>query len=182
MRLAAEPEELLQLEDHACLKVYLGDESGFCLTPSVPYGWQPSGTYTGILAQKSPRRPVFGLLCRDNTFEGYDTLGPMNAEVVAACLDDFATKTTQKTVMVLDNASFHRAALITDKIEAWQEKALYIWFLPAYSPHLNLIETLWRKVKYEWLKPHHFVHWQALNDALDEIFNNIGNKYKIAFT
>ena len=106
----------------------------------------------------------------------------MNAELLAACLDDFATKITQKTVVVLDNASFHHATLIADKIEEWKEKDLYIWFLPKYSPHLNRIETLWRKIKYEWLKPHHFADWQSLNDALDHIFNNIGSKYKIHFT
>lgn len=50
----------------------------------------------------------------------------MNAELLAACLDDFATKIIQKTVVVLDNASFHQAALIADKIEEWKEKDLYI--------------------------------------------------------
>lgn len=181
-RLAAELEALLKLEDQAYLQVYFGDESGFCLTPSVPYGWQPVGHYTAIVPQKSPRRNVFGLLSRNNTFEGYDTLGTMTATLLAACLDDFATKITQKTVVVLDNAAVHRADFMVAKIEEWQEKDLYIWFLPAYSPHLNLIETLWRKIKYEWLKPPHFASWQSFNDALDEIFTNIGFKYKINFT
>ncbi|WP_368860940.1 transposase, partial [Desulforhabdus sp. TSK] len=31
------------------------------------------------------------------------------------------------------------------------KKNLYIKFLPTYSPELNLIEILWRKIKYEWL-------------------------------
>ncbi len=125
---------------------------------------------------------MFGLLARDNTFEGYDTLGAMNAELLAAFVDDFATKITCKTIIVLDNAPFHRADYLRSKIKEWEEQDLYIWFLPAYSPHLNLIETLWRKVKYEWLKPHHFIDWQSLNDALDEIFVNIGAKYTINFS
>lgn len=181
-RLAAELAELLQLEAQGYLQVYFGDESGFCLDPCVPYGWQARGHYTGVLAQKSGRRNVFGLLSRTNQFEGYETFGTMNAQLLVACLDDFATKITQKTVVVLDNAPFHRAALLQDKLAEWQEKDLYIWFLPAYSPHLNLIETLWRKIKYEWLKPHHFANWQCFNEALDEIFAEIGAKYTIQFT
>lgn len=181
-RLAAELEELLRLEDQNYLHVYFGDESGFCLNPCVPYGWQPCGEHTAIVAQKSPRRNVFGLLSRTNKFEGYDFFGSMRAELMAACLDNFAKKITQKSVVVLDNASFHTADLITNKIEQWQAQDLYIWFLPKYSPHLNTIETLWRKIKYEWLKPHHYESWQSLNDALDEILSNIGVKYTIDFT
>lgn len=148
----------------------------------MPYGWQPVGQRTAIVPQKSQRRNVFGLLSRDNEFEGYETFGTMNAELLATCIDDFVTKITQKTVIIMDNAPFHQADFITGKMKEWQEKDLYIWFLPKYSPHLNLIETLWRKIKYEWLKPHHFANWQSLNDALDEIFDNLGSKYKIHFT
>lgn len=171
----------MALEDQKYLKVYFADESGFCLNPSVPYGWQPCGKYNCIVPQKSDRRNVFGLLSRDNDFEGYDTCKTFNAELLAACIDDFSAKITQKTVVVIDNASFHHADAIHNKIQEWQEKDLYIWFLPKYSPHLNIIEILWRKVKYQWLKPHHYLDWNTLNNALDEIFTNIGSKYTIEF-
>ena len=94
-----------------------------------PLRWQPCGEYTCIVPQKSQRRNVFGLLSRENDFEGYDTLGTMNAELLAAFIDDFSTKITQKTVIVIDNASFHHADSIHNKIQEWQEKDLYIWFL-----------------------------------------------------
>ena len=181
-RLAAELDTLLQLEDQQYLRVYFGDESGFCLNPCVPYGWQPCGQYTAIAAQKSRRRNIFGLFSRTNSFEGYETYGTMTAELLAACLDDFATKITCKTIVVLDNAPFHHAAVMKTKMAEWQAKDLYMWFLPTYSPHVNRIETLWRKMKYEWLKPHHFASWQSLNEALDEILANIGTKYQIQFT
>ena len=181
-RLAAELNELLKLEAQHYLQVYFGDETGFCLTPCVPYGWQPCGRHTAMVPQKSQRRSVFGLFSRANAFEGYQTFGAMTGELLVACLDDFATKITRKTVVVLDNAPFHHAAVVRAKIEEWQAQDLYIWFLPTYSPHLNVIETLWRKIKYEWLKPPHFASWQSLNEALDEILTNIGTKYTIQFT
>lgn len=51
-RLASELEERLKLEDQNYLQVYFGDESGFCLTPCVPYGWQPCGQHTAMVPQK----------------------------------------------------------------------------------------------------------------------------------
>ncbi|AWM32262.1 hypothetical protein DDQ68_05320 [Hymenobacter nivis] len=173
----------MQWEDQHCLQVYFGDESGFCLTPCVPYGWQPCGQYPATVPQKSQRRNVFGLFSRNNAFEGHEAFGPMTEELLVACQGgDFAPKITQKTVVVLDNARFHHAAVVTAKSEEWQAQARYIWFLPACSPHLNAIETLWRKIKYEWLKPPHFASWQVLHEALDEILNNIGTKYTLQFT
>lgn len=172
----------MKLEDQGYLKVYFADESGFCLDPTVPYGWQPCGQYTAIVPEKSARRNVFGLFSRDNEFEGYETFGSMNSELLVAYIDDFANQTKQKSVIVLDNAPFHHANIVKKKIEEWKEKDLFIWFLPKYSPHLNIIETLWRKIKYEWLKPHDYADWKTLNKALDNIFNNMGDKFTIKFT
>lgn len=180
--MAKELETLLQLEDQGYLKVYFADESGFCLDPTVPYGWQPCGQYTAIVPQKSKRRNVFGLFTRNNEFEGYETTGSINAELLCAFIDDFAKNNKQKSVIVLDNAPFHHANILKNKIKEWEEHDVLIWFLPAYSPHLNKIETLWRKIKYEWLKPQDYKDWKTFNNALDNIFNNIGSKFKIQFS
>lgn len=51
------------------------------------------------------------------------------------------------TVVVLDNAPFHRARGVQERREAWEAKGLFLRFLPPYCPHLNLIEVLWRRVK-----------------------------------
>lgn len=161
--------------------MYFGDESGFCLDPTVPYGWQPCGQYTAIVPQKSPRRNIFGLFTRDNDFEAYETTGSMNSELLVAYIDDFVQYTRQKTVIILDNAPFHHANILKNKIDEWAEKDLFIWFLPKYSPHLNIIETLWRKMKYEWLKPHDYASWEVLNKAIDNIVKNIGNQFTIKF-
>jgi transposase len=172
----------LSLEKQGDLTVYFADESGFNLTPSIPYGWQPIGEYNAIVPQKSKRRNVFGLLSTANHFVGYDTMGSINADLLISFIDDFAQNITKKTVIILDNAPFHKSNLIEDKRLEWEKKGLYIWFLPTYSPHLNRIETLWRKVKYEWLKPGDYDNWDTLTKALDNIFNNIGSIYKIKFT
>jgi len=57
------------------------------------------------------------------------------------------------TVLVLCNAPTHRWEKFLTAIDSWMEKDLYVFFLPKYSPHLNLAENFWCKAKYEWLRP-----------------------------
>jgi len=66
------------------------------LTPSIPYGWQPIGDYNAIVAQKSKRKNVFGLLSTANHFIGYDTIGSINADLLISFIDDFAQNITKK--------------------------------------------------------------------------------------
>jgi len=178
----AELKDLLSLESQGFIKIYYADESGFNLTPNVPYGWQPKGEQSGILSQRSPTTNVFGLLSKDNDFEGYTLKGSMNAACLISFIDDFASGLKQRTVIVLDNVSFHHSALVKAKMAEWKEMDLLIWFLPTYSPHLNLIETLWRKIKYEWLKPHHYACKDTFDQALAHILTNIGSEFVINFT
>ena len=89
---------------------------------------------------------------------------------------------TQKTVVVLDNAPIHHSEEFENQMAIWQEKDLYIFFLPTYSPHLNLIETLWRKSKYEWLKPHHYQSFEILTQAVENILTNLAKEFKIDFS
>ncbi|MDR2810274.1 MAG: transposase [Tannerellaceae bacterium] len=35
------------------------------------------------------------------------------------------------------------------KIQQWLKQDLFIFFLPPYSPELNMIEILWRFIKYK---------------------------------
>ena len=53
---------------------------------------------------------------------------------------------------LLDNARVHTKA-VKERWPVWQERGLFVFFLPTYSPHLNIVEVLWRKLKYEWLRP-----------------------------
>lgn len=126
----------------------------FSLDPCIPYVWQESGKYTAIVPEKSPRRNVFGLLSRDNHFEGYDTLGSINAELLITFLDDFVSKITEKSLIVMDNAPFIMRKFLKIKWNNRQKKA----YQRGFCPHLNKIETLWRKVKYEWLKPNDYLN------------------------
>ena len=52
------------------------------------------------------------------------------------------------TVVVLDNTGFHRAKIIQQEREDWEQDNFFLRFLPPYSPQLNPIEVVWKQVKH----------------------------------
>src|SRR5947207_1755165 len=69
-----------------------------------------------------------------------------------ACIDDFCQDLHKKTVIVMDQASIHTSKAFTAKIPEWQAQNIEIFYLPAYTPELNMIEILWRFMKYAWIE------------------------------
>jgi transposase len=51
----------------------------------------------------------------------------------------------------LDNASVQTRHAFLSHADEWMQRGVCLHFLPPYSPELNPIEILWRKIKYEWL-------------------------------
>lgn len=106
----------------------------------------------------------------------------MNSELFIQFMTDLANQIKQFTVVVLDNASWHKSKMTRAMFKQWQDKGLFLYFLPPRSPHLNLIETLWRKIKYEWLKPADYYSEKTLQKKLDHIFKHYGDLYNIDFS
>ena len=67
------------------------------------------------------------------------------------------------------------------KIQEWKQKDVLIYFLPPYSPELNLIEILWKRIKYQWLDFDAYRSFQNLKEKLNFVLNNFGEKYDIKF-
>ena len=63
-----------------------------------------------------------------------------------------------------------------------EENNLFIQNIPTYSPELNKIEILWRKIKYEWLNFSAYESFKTLKEELNNILANIGLDYHINFT
>lgn len=158
------------------------DESGFNLTPCIPYGWQPVNQPIRLKTCKSKSINTFGLMNRANDLAAYTFYGSATAAMIIAFIDHFAQTIRHRTAIIIDNASVHHSDEFHDKIEEWKDLDLYIFYLPRYSPHLNIIETLWRKMKYEWLKPEDYKNIGTLEAAVDHILCNLGGKFTINFT
>ena len=56
-----------------------------------------------------------------------------------------------------------------------------MFFLVTYSPHLNLIETLWRRIKYQWLKAKDYTNFETLTNAVENIVLDVGKKNENQF-
>ena len=50
-----------------------------------------------------------------------------------------------------------------------------------HSPALNLIEILWRFIKYHWLPFSAYTSFQCLIEAIEEILTRVGTDYTITF-
>ena len=71
--------------------------------------------------------------------------GSVNSDVFYSWLtQDLLPKVSENSVIVMDNASFHKRS---DMIEAIQDKGIILEFLPPYSPDLNPIEHKWAQAK-----------------------------------
>jgi len=174
--------ELFELEAEASIELFFGDGSGFWQTPVVARAWQFPQEEIRITPERGKRLAVFGFLNRANEARMWRSEKSVNAQFVVDCIEEWMLeKLVKPRVLVLDNARIHRSRLVRSKLAEWEEKNLYVFFLPTYSPHLNLIETLWRKMKYEWLKPEDYASFEKLTEAVKKILNEIGSQYKIKF-
>ena len=174
---------LLWLEKQERIKIYYADESGFTMNSYLPSAWQKKDNHLAIVPNRYARTNVFGFLSRHLDFYAYTIKGSINSTVAIAFVDEFIKdrRFDQQTVIVLDNAPVHRSAEFEAEIERWEQQDVFLFYLPKYAPHLNIIETLWRKIKYEWLKQHHFIGTDFFFAALEDILNKVGIEYNINF-
>ena len=67
-------------------------------------------------------------------------------------------------------------------IDEWRARGLFIFYLPPYSPHLNIAETLWRILKTKWIKPCHYIDTNTLFNTTHEILSSIGDRYRVNYS
>ena len=167
------------------MDVLYGDQSRVSLEPCVPYGWQfadeevfmPSGKGAG------PESGVncLALLSRRNKCHFATTHGRVDSAFVMEQLEHLSLTLSRVTVVVLDNAPTHRARPMRERRPIWEQRGLFLFFLPPYSPHLNLAETLWRKLKHEWLQPADYLEPQTLFYRVRLALAAVGTQLHIHF-
>jgi transposase len=160
------------------LALYYLDECGFAPTLPVGYSWSlpkrrkliryeaPQGRRVNALAAyrpfgASPRLEVF---TAERTWDSYDLLGFLKA----------LPWSRRPRVVVLDNASFHTSAVVRLARRALAASGIYLYFLPTYSPELNLIESVFRQVKHQEIPQRSFTTRAELRNAVAVGFSNYG--------
>ncbi len=163
------------------IDLFYGDESGVSLIPCVPYGWQFRDEVVFAPSAKGKGVNCFALLSRDNRLFFRTTEATVDAALVCDYLDQFARGLKRPTVVVLDNAPVHQKQ-VQERRKAWEARGLFVFFLPPYCPHLNIAETLWRKLKYEWLQACDYKEKELLCLRVRQALAAVGSDLKIAFT
>ncbi len=116
-----------------------------------------------------------------NDLVAYTVEGSIDGETFIACMNAFVASREMPTVVVIDNAPVHRSGKVRAMIPPWQDQGVALFFLPRYSAHLNKIETLWRKMKYEWMPLGAYQSWSTLIEAVEAMIIQFGKEHTINF-
>ncbi|MGL5292596.1 MAG: transposase [Aeromonas sp.] len=155
--------------DGLCRLFYV-DEAGFCASPPVQYGWSTRG---------NPHRLDY----QDNKLHQMVVKGSVTRATVVDFLGQLATTCNdgKPTFVILDNATIHHN-IEKEHLDEWLYKHhMWLIYLPAYSPELNLIEMVWREVKYRWQR---FVAWSKVTfeSDLKTLLASYANKFIVNFS
>ena len=138
------------------IEIFYADESGFEEHYAREYGYAQSGkpVYGEVPGTCHSRTSVVGAIDSNNDFfAGFAFKGYMNSALFVGWLQHIfapSLKNSEKSVLLLDNASHHPKDEIYDIAD---EHGFTVIFLPRYSPDLNKIEKYWANVK-NWLRLH----------------------------
>jgi transposase len=174
--------ELEQLSRLKLIDLYYGDESRVSIEPCVPYGWQFRDEEVFMPAAKGAGLNCFALLTRANDLLFETTRQRVTSQFIVGQFERLSFAIRKVTVLVLDNARVHTSRQVQERRPFWQERGLFIFYLPPYSPHLNIAERLWRKLKYEWLQPADYATTDGLFYRVRQALSAVGTSLKIRFS
>ena len=154
-------QRIVELENEEKSIVYI-DESGFGHDMPRTHGYSIQGRRcygTHNWGAKGRTNAIGALIGSALIAIGLVT-GSVNTAVFNAWVEQILLPNLpEKSVIVMDNAAFHKGKDMQKMIEASGHTLLY---LPPYSPDLNSIEKKWAQAK--------FIR-RTTNCSIDEIFN-----------
>ncbi len=171
-----------ELTEDPDINLWFFDEAAFSLKPSIPYAWQEVGKTIELPVQKETSYSAVGFVDLNSNFIAYQFPGTVTSEVPVAVMDAFAQQITGTNVVVIDNAPVHRSHDFQSRIGGWKEQGLHLYFLPPYSPELNLIEIVWRQIKQHWLSLAAYTSPKHLWNELSAVLKKVGREYRLNFS
>ena len=177
----AELKELKNKEKKGEIDLRYFDEAGFSLMPYIPYAWQEKNQQIIIKSSRSKRINVLGLMNVNLELSYEIIMGKVDSQIIIDFFERISNNLKKKTVVIMDQASIHTSDAIIEKLSEWKQKKLEIFWLPTYSPKLNLIEILWKFIKYEWIEIDAYNSLKSLKKYLTKVLDGLGSKYVINF-
>lgn len=167
------------------IELYYLDESGFAPTLPLGYTWAREGVRPVVLYE-APQGRRINVLGAFNPFGSQPRLiyEARASKIDSRVLLEFlwhevagmsspvgvvpqGYQPSRLRVIVLDNYSVHRSQELKAQIAALQAVGVVLFYLPPYSPELNLIEGVWRHTKYEDMPIRSYSSAEALKAAIE---------------
>ncbi|WP_233890041.1 IS630 family transposase [Paraburkholderia flagellata] len=176
-------EKLQQAAREGAVRLLHLDEAGFHASPPVQRSWSPRGLPHQVEPNHQCRRSVIGALdFGHNTLIHAAHSGTIKAPNVEHFIDGvLAGAAGMPTVIVLDNVSIHHG-ISKEARQRWLlEHKTVLFYLPAHSPELNMIEIVWRHLKYRWRSA---LTWkrETIDTELNALLNKYGPDFQIDFS
>jgi transposase len=176
-------EKLQQAAREGAVRLLYLDEAGFHGSPPVQRSWSPRGLPHQVEPNHHCRRSVIGALdFGENTLIHAAHGGTIKAPNVERFIDGLlAGAASMPTVIVLDNASIHHGISEATRERWLLEHKTVLFYLPAYSPELNMIEIVWRHLKYRWRRA---LTWtrETIDAELEALLRRYGTDFQVNFS
>lgn len=156
---------LAELIEDPQVELWFGDESGFEGDPRPRRRWAQRGEKIRVTKNGDHiRMNATGMICPRTGEAFLLEFSHSDTAVFQAFLREASQAVSSqrpRQILIVDNASWHKSkSLDWGRFEPL--------FLPAYSPDLNPIETLWLVIKQEWFADFVAKDRQRLIDRLDQ--------------
>lgn len=156
--------------------VFFVDAAHFVLAPFLGFLW----CFSRLFIKAPSGRKRFNVLAALNA--GTHQLIPVtndtsiNAQSVCDLLWQIARLNLEVPIpLVLDNARYQKCAIVRELAESLNLELLY---LPPYSPHLNLIERVWKFVKKQCLYSKYYEEFTAFKHAIVHCLNHLHDTHR----
>jgi len=171
-----------KLEQNGKIDLFYFDESGFSINSNIPYAWSLKNETVKIKSFFTRKFNVLGFLSKQGTLKAFIEESKVDSDTIIKRFDELSLQITKPTVVVLDNASFHKSKKFKENIAKWSQRGLTIFYLPTYSPELNAIEILWKFIKYIWIDFTALASYENLKSYVQYIIDSYGKDKIINFS
>jgi len=126
--------------------VYFADAVHPTHNSSPAYGWIRRGEEKELVANSGRQRlNIHGALNAETNELIVQRVDSVNAQATVELLKaiDAANPSAPYIHLIVDNAGYYHAQPVSDYLKSGASR-IQLWFLPPYSPNLNLIERVWK--------------------------------------
>ncbi|QRX89465.1 MULTISPECIES: transposase [Streptomyces] len=169
--------------------LYYLDESGFSPTLPTGFTWARTGVRAVVKREDTKNRRVNVLGALSESGPGPELVWrAVDHKIDASMVLDFVCthiarlpkgtdsltdpppgwRRVRPCTIVMDNAQIHHARLFKGRREELEAIGVHLFYLPPRSPELNLIERIWRSVKYQDMPVRAYTSTTALHTAVDQ--------------